>query len=161
MFIRARTSKGRSYLQLVRGYRDADGAVRQETIGLGVQSDPQETVSLTEAIKKELAYEREWLRKCRRGRGQWAKHNSTFAQKQHAKWERSVSRAEDKIKRLEAAFVDTTASTRIPAPAKPATGPTLTQQPSAKVPTRPNERGYTEETLMTATYQTEPVAGTV
>src|SRR4051812_31048849 len=106
MFIRARTSKGRSYLQLVRGYRDADGVVRQETIGLGIKSDPQKTLSLTEVIKEEIAHEREWLRKCRRERGKWAKYDSAFARKQHAQWERAVSRVVDKINRLEAALVD-------------------------------------------------------
>jgi hypothetical protein len=144
MFIRSRTSKGKAYLQLVRGYRDADGVVRQETIGLG-QSDPHKTLSLDEAIKDEIAHEREWLRKSRRERGQWAKHDTAFAHKQHAKWERSVSRAEDKIRRLEAALVDTPASPHLPARARPAAEaamrPTLIQQALTQ------RDGYKEETL--------------
>jgi len=151
MFIRSRTSKGRPYLQLVRGYRDADGVVRQETVGLGIQSDPPETLSITEVIRQELAHEREWLRKSKRERGQWAKHDTAFARKQHAQWERSISRVEDKIKRLEAALVDTTDSNRVPDRVQPATGSTLTQQPltqkpGAALPTKPDDHdGHRED----------------
>ena len=146
MFIRSHTSQGRSYRQLVRGYRDENGAVRQKTIGL--RAVPRETVSVTEAIREELAHEREWLRKCRRERRRWTKHDTAFARKQHARWEQAVSRAEDKIKRLEAALVDTTGSARAtPASAGPDMGQPLTRQPATGVPAKAARGDYRAEVL--------------
>lgn len=102
MFIRARVSKKQTYFQLVRGYRDEDGVVRQETVGLGP----------FDSVKEALVWERKALQKYRRQRARWSGSSSDVGQKQVEKFDRLISRCESKIARLEAASVDTTISER-------------------------------------------------
>jgi len=100
MFVRSRVVKGHTYYQLVHGYRDEAGAVRQKTLSLG----PFETV------EEALAFEKRQLPKYKRKRTEWKdcrdKEPSSLGRKEFDRWDRRVSLTEAKITKLQDALVE-------------------------------------------------------
>jgi hypothetical protein len=94
MFVRARKARGQVYYQLVRGYRDAEGKVRQETLGLGV----------CETVAEALEYEQRAVRRARSQRGRWRDvGHSDFARLEFERLDKIVKASEAKIVKLEEA----------------------------------------------------------
>lgn len=89
MFIRARQVKGQVYYQLVRGYRDAAGKVRQETMGI-----------TGETVGEALRWEKALLRELRRDRKRLEPVRNSDYITHRRKFERADKRVQDSETRI-------------------------------------------------------------